>query len=313
MKKYPLIIKPSLNHAVWAGQGLNKYYSTDKNISEAFVLSTVEGKMSYIDNGSLKGKELGDVLTDYPYWIDQKESELFPLKIMLASTGDFPSIQVHPNDVCAMKLNSLGKSEFWYVINASEDSGVYVGFNKDTNKAEVMSKIKDGTILDIMNFKKVKAGDIIEIDGCNLHTMTKGITLLAIQENCDITYRLYDFNRHNSNRPLNLKEGLNVANFAKTDNFVVKLPIVLDKDNVIYKKDFEPYFSFSEVDTSGTIIDNDKSLVWLLNLGGEMVIEYVRMGKLLQEIVPSMRAVIIPRGLRCRIKNKAKFIKIERC
>lgn len=312
MKKYPLLIEPTFNNAVWGGENLNQYYNHTGTASEAYVLSTIEGKPSLIANGSLVGKDLRTVFADYPYWVNENETKPFPLQIKLIETKHSPSVQVHPSDIFAMSnLNSLGKSEIWYIVDANEGSGVYVGFNKDTDINEVKNRIEDNTLIDIMNFSPVKAGDVVEINAGNVHSLSGGIKAIAIQENCDITYRLYDFGRNDIKRPLEIEKGLKVTNFSKTEHFMVKLPIALDNDNVILRKDFPPYFNFAEVKTEGIALSSDNHLIWLMTTEGDMTIEYIRMGKLLTQIVPNMHAVVIPRGLRCKIKGHTTFIKVE--
>ena len=312
MKKYPLLIEPTIASSLWGGDGLNEYYNHTGKASEAYVLSTLKDKPSTIINGSLVGKTLSTIFEDYPYWIHTNEPKEFPIIIKLANTKDFPSVQVHPSDIYAKShMHCLGKVEAWYIVDAEENAGVYVGFNKDTSKEEVYERINNGTLLDIMNFQPVKKGDIVEIDAGNLHTMTGGIKLIAIQENCDITYRMYDFDRNDVSRPLSIDEGLTVTNFNKSEHFILKLPILLENNNVIHKKDFAPYFTISDISTDGMALYNEDSLMWIMTLDGDLAIEYVRMGKLLTQIVPKMYSVILPRDFRCKIKNRARIIKVE--
>ena len=105
--------------------------------------------------------------------------------------------------------NSFGKTEMWYVISALEGAGLYVGFKENENKENVKKYLHDGTILDHLNFFKVKAGDCYFIPSGTIHAIGKGVTLIEIQQNSNLTYRLYDYNRVDKNglkRPLHIEK-----------------------------------------------------------------------------------------------------------
>lgn len=291
---------------------MTKYYDSEDNIAEAYVLSTLDNKVSVIGNGSLVGKNLTTIYDDYPSWFNEFRQH-FPILIKLADTGDYTSIQVHPNDAYAMgHFHGYGKGEIWYVIDADEGSGVYVGFKEDITKEELLEAIANDTILDKLNFQPVKKGDVVEIDAGNLHTMTKGLTVLAIQENSDVSYRIYDFNRSpDKNRPLDIDKALEVINYNKTENAIVKLPMIISKNKIISKKDFSPYFIFSECEMNNDRICNEDSMIWLISIEGDFSLEYLRMNKYTITPVKEMCGVVIPRGLECKVLGKAKIIKIE--
>ena len=104
----------------------------------------------------------------------------------------------------------------WYVISASEGAGLYVGFKEKENKENVEKYLRDGTILEHLNFFKVKPGDCYFIPSGTIHAIGKGVTLIEIQQNSNLTYRLYDYNRTDKNGlkwPLHIEKALNVIDY----------------------------------------------------------------------------------------------------
>lgn len=311
MKKYPLIIDPPCKSSVWGGKKLTEYYGGDR-IAEANVLSLLEGEESYISNGSLKGRPLTKVFVDYPDWIVDNLQKKFPIMIKLAETTDFTSVQVHPNDAFAIsKLKCFGKSEIWYIIEADENAGVYVGFNEELTKEDVKRLATQGKLLEKMRFSNVKKGDVVEIPAGYAHTITGGVTFLAIQENSNVEYRLYDFDRADETRPLDIDKALEVIELEKADDCHVKIPMILDK-KITYKKEFCPYFTFYRYKVTGEFFINNESLTWIMPLDNELKIEYARMGKIQEEMVGKLRAVIIPCGLHVKLTGDCEVIRIQR-
>ena len=313
MKKYPLLIDPPLTYRIWGGDKLNALFESGQNIAEAYILSIVDGYESVVANGSLTGKKLSAVFEDYPDWVGLSRQNRFPICIKLFNTSDYTSVQVHPSDAYAIsRLHSFGKGEIWYIIDADENSGVYVGLKEDTAKDEIKQAVEDKTILDKLNYRCVKAGDIVEIKAGTIHTLTKGILALAIQENSKISYRLYDFDRpSDTDRPLNLDTALEVTDTAESKDFLLKLPYRLEKDRFVIKQDFSPYFIFSEYEINNEKLINHNSLTWLMPLEDKLVLEYLRNDKLRQVELNKLNGVIIPKDLECRVMGKSKIIKIE--
>lgn len=128
-------------------------------------------------------------------------------------------MQVHPNDKYALeKENQYGKNEMWYVVDAEPGAGLFVGFNKDVSKQEVEQRIKDNTILEILNFYPTHSGDVFFIPVGTVHTIGEGNLICEIQQSSNCTYRLYDYDRRDkfgNPRELHLEKALDVLNFNK--------------------------------------------------------------------------------------------------
>lgn len=147
--------------------------------------------------------------------IDGKQKEFFdfckgeyPLLVKIIQANDFLSVQVHPDDKKAVELEgegSRGKTECWYVLDAAKDAQLVYGFNKKYSIEEIRSACENGTLKDNLNFISVKKGDFIFIPSGTVHAIGGGMRLLEVQQSCNITYRLFDWNR---GRELHLKKSL---------------------------------------------------------------------------------------------------------
>ena len=188
----------------------------------------------------------------------------FPLLIKLIDAKENLSVQVHPSDDYALKYeNSFGKSEMWHIISADEGSGLYVGLNKDYAKEDIEKALKEGTILDCLNFFKVKPGDTFIINPGTIHAIGAGVRLIEIQQNSNLTYRLYDYNRVDQNgnpRELHILKALEVINYKKYE------PI---KEENGYLADNQ-YFTVKKVSFDGEvkISANERSFVSFTFLDG---------------------------------------------
>ncbi|MCL2591741.1 MAG: class I mannose-6-phosphate isomerase [Defluviitaleaceae bacterium] len=125
------------------------------------------------------------------------------------------SVQVHPNDRYAFKYENgaLGKSEVWIITKADENAGVYYGLKQSYEKEEILEHIENGTLENILKFYTVKAGDVFYIKAGVIHAMGAGIEFLEVQQNSNITYRMYDYNRVEADgkgRELHTKKALDV-------------------------------------------------------------------------------------------------------
>mgnify|MGYP002644224934 CR=1 FL=1 len=210
---YPLKFTPILKQTLWGGEKL-AYKNQDKNIrssiGESWEISGVQENISVVSEGPLAGNNLeeltevymGDLVGDHIY--EQFGIE-FPLLIKYIDACDNLSIQVHPDDVVARERhNAYGKTEMWYVVDASPEACLLLGFNKDTDKTEYLTKLRDNTLPDLLNIEKAKKGDCFFIPAGTVHAIGKGCFIAEIQQTSDITYRIYDYDRRDKNG--NLRE-----------------------------------------------------------------------------------------------------------
>jgi len=205
---YPLKFTPICKDKIWGGNKLhdllNKEFAELPNCGESWEISGVQNDISVVSNGFLKGNNLeelievymGDLVGEKVY---EKFGTEFPLLVKFIDAMDDLSIQVHPNDELAMERHdSFGKTEMWYVVQADPGARLIAGFNRKIDKAGYLNYFKNGQLEEILNYEEVKAGDVFFMPAGRVHAIGKGIVVAEIQQTSDVTYRLYDFNRVDS-------------------------------------------------------------------------------------------------------------------
>lgn len=214
-------LKPGIKDYIWGGTYFKKFNkgTSYQRVSECWELSIRDDVSSIIDSGINKGKLLKDVITKEDIGPAMNRFPYFPLLIKLIDAKENLSVQVHPSDEYALKNEgSFGKSEMWHIISADKGSGLYVGLNKDYTKSDIEKALKEGNILDYLNFFEVKPGDTFLISPGTIHAIGKGVRLIEIQQNSNLTYRLYDYNRVDQNghpRELHIKKSLEVIDYKQ--------------------------------------------------------------------------------------------------
>lgn len=218
---YPFILDYKPMDYIWGGNKLvSQYGKKDGRIAESWELSIGDKHISTILNGEFSGQSLKDVLDKYPQAVGQNGyGTIFPLLVKLIDAEKTLSIQVHPGDEYALeKEGKLGKREMWYICEADENAEIYLGLNRDTTKEELREYIRTGKIEKLLNCVKVKKGDAYFVKEGTLHAIKGGVVILEIQENSDITYRVYDYDRVGADgkkRELHIEKAVDVADLEK--------------------------------------------------------------------------------------------------
>ena len=199
MEMFKLI--PSVADYIWGGRRLIEEYGikTDKDpAAEAWVLSCHSAGPSTVEDGEFKGQTLEQV------WENHKEIcgtngnkfEFFPLLIKFIDAKNNLSIQVHPDNDYAMRVEGeYGKTEAWYILDCDEGAELILGFNREVSVEEFKKAAQSEEMLNIVNKVKVKKGDLFFIESGTLHAICKGILLAEVQQNSNTTYRVYDYGR----------------------------------------------------------------------------------------------------------------------
>lgn len=228
-KSYPLQFEPILKERIWGGEKLKTILNkpiVSKITGESWELSTVEGDVSIVANGELKGKSLMELIDEMPNEILGTEvykrfGKQFPLLFKYLDAREDLSIQVHPNDKLAKERhNSFGKTEMWYVTQADPDARIIVGFKNDSSKEEYLQHLNDKNLVSILDTVKAKSGDVFFLETGTVHAIGAGLVVAEIQQTSDITYRLYDFDRKDAQgntRELHVDLALDAINYSKVD------------------------------------------------------------------------------------------------
>lgn len=273
-------LTPSVADNIWGGTRLIEEYGikTDKNpAAEAWVLSCHPAGPSTVQNGVYEGKTLQEVYLEDKSICGKKGEnyEFFPLLIKFIDAKQNLSIQVHPDDEYAMRIEGeYGKTEAWYILDCDPDAELILGFNRDVSVEEFKEAAKSDAMMDICNKIKVKKGDLFFIESGTMHAICKGILLAEVQQNSNTTYRIYDYGRlGNDGKPRELHvdkaadvtkrcpPALSDANERKTDRFANATRAELTKCELfaMYKLD---------IDGKYTAVADDESFVSLLCLEG---------------------------------------------
>ena len=235
-----LKLRPSYKDYLWGGNRLVSDFQKDyagEILAETWELSCHKDGPSYIVNGPYAGETLETYI--------QKEGRQvlgenvgrfhqFPVLIKFIDAAQDLSVQVHPNDEYALKNEQqYGKTEMWYVVDCAEGASLYYGFSREVSAAELEQRIKENTLLEVLNKVQVKKGDVFFIEAGTIHAIGKGCLIAEIQQNSNLTYRVYDYGRKDKNgntRELHIEKALQVTS---------RMPI-------LRQKSFDPHIASCE-------------------------------------------------------------------
>ncbi|MFH6969540.1 type I phosphomannose isomerase catalytic subunit [Flavobacterium sp. FlaQc-28] len=281
---YPLQFEPILKERIWGGEKLKTILNksiTSKITGESWELSTVEGDVSIVSNGELKGKTLMELIVETPNEllgtkVHERFGKQFPLLFKYLDAREDLSIQVHPNDKLAKERhNSFGKTEMWYVMQADADSRIIVGFKENSSKEEYLKHLKDNTLVSILDNVKAKAGDVFFLETGTVHAIGAGLVVAEIQQTSDITYRLYDFDRvdaQGNKRELHVDLALDAINYNKV-NTQKEYDSKTNTSNVVVDC---PYFTtnFIPLESNTEISKSSETFTVYMCIDGSFEIEY---------------------------------------
>lgn len=226
IKNKPFLLRPSGKDYLWGGRRLNDEFEKQIDLSplaETWECSTHSDGPSYVIGGSFDGATLETVITDHPDYlgIRHKGATTLPILIKFIDAKENLSVQVHPTDTFAKEQENgqLGKTEMWYVLDAQKDAKLVYGLRRDSSSEELQKAIANGTIMKLLQKVPVKKGDLFFIEAGTIHAICAGTLVAEIQENSNLTYRLYDYDRtgiDGKKRELHIEKALQVANLKSS-------------------------------------------------------------------------------------------------
>lgn len=225
---YPLKFEKCFIKKIWGGRAfeevLDMELPKDDNYGESWEVSSHKNGMSYVAEGELKGKSLEELVANngeelLGSEVIERFKGKFPVLIKYLDVNDRLSVQVHPSDEYALRVEGeFGKSESWYIIEASKDAKLIMGIKDGVTKEEFLTKAKANDFKGLFNEISVKKGDCINVNPGLVHASLEGSVLMCeTQQNSDTTYRIYDFDRKVDGvlRELHLDKAADVIKFGE--------------------------------------------------------------------------------------------------
>ena len=278
----PIKVQPIFKEIIWGGNRLKTDYnkvSDLNNIAESWELTVRDDGMNTIVGGEFDGLTMQEYINKNGFGVvTNKCLDRFPLLIKFIDAEDNLSIQVHPDDAYAMeKSNSLGKTEMWYIIDAKPGAKLVYGLKPGCTTETLREAIRNGTVEEQLNFVSVKKGDVFFIPSGLVHAIGAGILLAEIQQNSNITYRVYDYNRLGKDgkpRELHVDDALNViVNRSENEIDKIRFSTNAKNNNLLASCEFfnvEKFFIDGDLQFS----TNAESFNSILCLDGEGKITY---------------------------------------
>lgn len=257
----PYIFKfdPILKKKVWGGRKLSELYHKDggEKIGESWELSGVEDNISKVSNGRLKGTTLTQLIEIFKSdlvgeKVHTRFGKDFPLLFKFIDAREDLSVQLHPNDdLAAERHNSFGKTEMWYILNTEKEARLILGFNQKMTEEKYLKFLTENKITEILHTEKVTRGDAYYVKPGTVHAIGGGVLLAEIQQTSDITYRIYDWNRPDTNgkpRELHTEMALAAIDFnAPTGQLRYS-----EQENAVVNICKSPYFETNKLKLSET-------------------------------------------------------------
>jgi mannose-6-phosphate isomerase len=239
---YPLQFSALLKERLWG--------------SESWEISAVEGDVSQVTNGFLRGNSLaelveiymGDLVGDKNF---SRFGEEFPLLIKFIDAKDRLSVQVHPSDeLAAARHGAFGKTEMWVILQREPGAKLFIGFKPGVTREMYVNAVANGSVGELLNEIPVEPGDALFIPAGTVHAIGEGIVLAEVQQTSDVTYRIFDWNRvddEGNPRQLHTELALDAIDFAAPIRRVTQRPTAGEAALLVES----PHFTTNLVDVAG--------------------------------------------------------------
>ena len=270
----PIKLKPIYKNYIWGGQKLRTEYGKETDmttLAESWELSCHPDGQSTIVGGVYDRKPLEEYIKENKGCLGTLcKSDELPILIKLIDAQDNLSVQVHPDDKMAKELeNQNGKTEMWYVVQADKGAKMTCGVKKDITKEVLKESIKNSTVEELLNTVPSEKGDVFFVEAGTIHAIGKGNVIAEIQQNSNVTYRLYDYGRiGNDGKPRDLHIDKGVVASQCKKSVARKIPTCSDGTKLLGSCE---YFAVKEIKLSGSksFVADEKSYHALLVTDGE--------------------------------------------
>ena len=263
MNSYILKLHPAFKDNIWGGRRLIEEFHMDcplERAAEAWVLSCHADGQSQVVNGPLAGATLSEAVERMGascLGTRAARFPFFPLLIKFIDARDDLSIQVHPDDEYAMRVeHGSGKTEMWYVMDADPGAKLYYGFTHPIAKEEFERRIQDNSLPEVLNAVEVRRGDCFFIPAGTIHAIGKGLLIAEIQQNSNTTYRVYDYGRRDkqgNTRALHIDKALDVTTLGPAPA-AASYPVRRVEGGQIETLADCSYFATDKIDLTGQMV-----------------------------------------------------------
>jgi len=221
MYKEPIFLEAVFMERIWGGTKLKQLFNYNipsNKTGEAWVIAAHPNGSSQVKNGPLMGENLSDIWTNHPRLFGKNKTEgQFPLLVKILDADEYLSVQVHPDDEYARNVagERYGKTECWYILDCDENAEIIFGHHA-LSKEQFLKMVEDNDWDQLLKRQQVEKGDFIYVPSGTIHAIGKGIVLLETQQNSDITYRIYDYDRKDNSgqkRELHIESAMDVITF----------------------------------------------------------------------------------------------------
>lgn len=279
-------LNPAFKDYLWGGTKLRDEYGKkcdlDK-VAESWELSCHKDGCSVVADGEYAGLTLPQYIEKAGKAVlgtDCEKFEYFPILIKLIDAKQNLSVQVHPDNDYAMRVEGeYGKTEMWYVVDCEPGAGLLYGFKHEISKEEFRRRIEDNTLLEVTNRVEVHPGDVFFIEAGTLHAIGEGILIAEIQQNSNTTYRVYDYGRVGADgkpRQLHIEKAIDVTRLAPATRPCGRpqaKPEAFDGGSVLPLASCD-YFTVKEMEATShaALMADEKSFHSLLLLDGSLTL-----------------------------------------
>ena len=288
-----IFLKPVLKERIWGGTRLRTEWGYDSDLpgalGECWAVSCNGQADCEVLGGRYRGRHLSELWKKCPELFGGETKGDFPLLVKIIDAGEDLSVQVHPDDAYAQAHGGgNGKWECWYILDCPEHAELIAGSHA-TCRDELEQMIREGAWDTLLNRVPIRKGDFLRVDPGTLHAITAGVELLEVQQNSDITYRIYDYGRRQNGklRELHLSDGVEVT----------RVPYCITSADVIHTDPQEnvpqlladtPQYRMWTIAVNGTSAPKIKSERFLIGnvLDGNGTIDGMEVRKGMHFIVP---------------------------
>lgn len=221
---YPLGLEPQEREAIWGGDALVTRYGKPGDPHAMIGESWECWDQNRVANGELRGASIAELRVRLGRDLlgDADPAQIFPLLTKLIDARQPLSVQVHPDDAYARRVEhqAVGKTESWYVLEAQPDATIVLGWNRKTSRGEYLERVRDGSLGALLRHVPARAGDVFHLPAGTLHAIGAGIVLFETQQASDLTYRIFDYNRPGPDgkpRALHVDKAADVLDYERSE------------------------------------------------------------------------------------------------